>query len=137
MPGGPPVDMVSERVAASGPVRKMDATGDEPRAIGNREACKLLDDDVALRTATRTGDPGDVRRGPRSVRNTVPSRLREAANTKGSDSRSPDVPDYSGRGERIRTSDLLVQNDPEGESPKVSPDPSPSPDKKKPDDETR
>ncbi len=63
--------------------------------------------------------------------------LREAANTKGSDSRSPDVPDYSGRGERIRTSDLLVQNDPEGESPKVSPDPSPSPDKKKPDDETR
>ncbi len=70
MPGGPPVDMVSERVAASGPVRKMDATG----AIGNREACKPLDDDVALRTATRTGHPGDVRRGPRSVRNTAPFR---------------------------------------------------------------
>jgi hypothetical protein len=30
------------------------------------------------------------------------------ANAKGSDSRSPYVTDYVGRGERIRTSDLLV-----------------------------
>ena len=37
----------------------------------------------------------------------------------------------------FRTSDLLVPNEAEGESHKVSPDPSPSPDKKKPDDETR
>jgi integrase len=32
------------------------------------------------------------------------------ANAKGSDSRSPYVTDYVGRGERIRTSDLLVPN---------------------------
>jgi len=35
---------------------------------------------------------------------------RVVANKKGSDSRSPYVPDYVGRGERIRTSDLLVPN---------------------------
>ena len=35
---------------------------------------------------------------------------RAVANNKGSDSRSPYLTDYSGRGERIRTSDLLVPN---------------------------
>ncbi len=53
----------------------------------------------------------------------LPSLADCGANTKGSDSRSPYVPDYVGRGERSRTSDLLVPNEAEGESPKVSPGP--------------
>jgi hypothetical protein len=64
-------------------------------------------------------------------------RSKTVANAKGSDSRSPYVTDYVGRGERIRTSDLLVPNHPGEESPQVSADLSPSTDKKKPDDETR